>query len=136
MTANLRIGNLRAVGASLALLAVLPAVVFLVAVVGRLQQPIANEPAHTFDAIVSWFGTLGPAGLTLLLLVLPTAGMAVGAFVAWRTLREDPDLRSDLLVLGATFLRIGRRPVFVVPALAVLAGLGIVAAVVTHAIAD
>lgn len=135
MTANLRIGNLRAVGASLALLAVLPAVVFLVAGVGRLLQPIANEPAHTFDAIVTWFGTLGPAGLTLLLLVLPTAGMAVGA-LGRRTLREDPDLRSDLLVLGATFRRIGRRPVFVVAALAVVAGLGIVAAVVTHAIAD
>ncbi len=123
-----------AVGALLALAAVIPASIVIAAAIVASLQPDAYEPSRTAHQVVGWIGTLPPPAVAILLLGAPGVALAVGAAVLWRRIRTDEALRADLALLGAVSVRLVRRPTVVVAAVAVVAAAGVLVLVVDHLI--
>src|SRR5579863_2396353 len=73
---------------------ILPAVLFLTAVVARSIQPTQYEPAHTAQAIVDWYAARPGLGLWILLIALPLMVLAMGAVTLMRRWKDDGDLRK------------------------------------------
>ena len=118
-----------------AVLAMAPIAVFTAAAVGRLLQPLPNEPAGTEQRIFDWFAGLPAAGMALAFIVLPVLAMTLAAAVLWGSWRADADLRADArqaVALGGRFLR---RPAVWLSAGVVLVGLVLGVGIVIHGIA-
>jgi len=93
-----------------AVLAMMPIVVFLVATIGRLLQPVSHEPAGTEQRVYEWFVALPATSLTVLLFVLPAVAVILAATVVWQVWQRDPDLRADTSAAVVLLLRFLRRP--------------------------
>jgi hypothetical protein len=119
--------------ATLELLLVFPAVLFMTALFVRSLQPPAYEPAQTARRLVDWFSARPFLGLDIFLIALPFAVFVIGCATVLRSWRSDSQFRqaafqtlaavrahlAALLILGATLV----------------AG-GILAIVALHVIAD
>ena|ERR1700730_13306468 len=101
------------------LLLIFPSVLFMGALVVRGQQPLHNEPAHTAQQLVMWYGARMWT-LWVLLIALPFAVLVTGCVTLARNWREDMKLpqaaqqtlaaiRADrtMLLVAATTLTAG-----------------------------
>lgn len=89
--------------ATLELLLVCPAVLFLGAVFLRSIQPQVYEPARTAQHIVDWYAARPHVGLWLLLIAMPLTVMVLGFLTLGREWRRNPNLRvaaRQMLLLG------------------------------------
>jgi hypothetical protein len=107
--------------ATLELLLIFPASLFMLALFMRNVQPAAYEPARTAGHIVDWFAARPHIGLDLSLIVLPFSALVIGSAVVIRAWRADAQLRqsvrqtlalvrahfSSLLIAAATLLAAG-----------------------------
>lgn len=107
--------------ATLELLFVFPAVLFMTALFVRSIQPLQYEPAHTAQRIVDWYAARPHLGLWVLLIALPLAVVVVGSTTLVREWRRTQELRvatlraielirsqaSSLLIAGATVTAAG-----------------------------
>jgi hypothetical protein len=121
-------------GTAIAVLSIAPITIFALATVGRLLQPLPNEPAGTEERIYEWFISLPASAVVFLLIALPMLAVATAAAVLWHSWRADQDLRADTrqaAVLGWRFLR---RPTVWLAAAVVLVGLLLGIAIVVHGI--
>ena len=125
--------RLETTAAFAALLLALPAVVLLTSAVVRVMQPVQYEPAHTADAIVTWFATLQTGGVVLV--VCPLLALVSGTLAVWGRLAEDGDLRADVGLFLAVSGRLLRRPALVAGAIAVLGSAAVLAFMVDRVIA-
>ncbi len=125
----------QALGSLVALIAVVPAAVFLAAAAVASMQPSAYEPSRTAHQFVDWMDAQPGAIVAAFLLVAPAVAFVVGGAVLWRRIRADETLRADLAELGAVLVRLVRRPTVVVAAVAVVAAVGVLAFAVDHLIA-
>lgn len=77
------------------LLLLLPAAIFMAAIVLRNVTPLPNEPALTAQRIVMWYAHLPPQiGLWLLLSAMPFAVVVLGCSVLAVAWHSDQDLRA------------------------------------------
>lgn len=104
--------------ATLELLLIFPASVFMCALFLRNVQPASFEPAQTAGHVVDWFAARPRVGLDLFLIALPFSALIVGCATILRAWRHDPQLRvaamdaiaalranfSALLIAGATLV--------------------------------
>jgi hypothetical protein len=101
------------------LLLIFPSVLFMGALVVRELQPLHNEPAHTAQQLVMWYGARMWT-LWVLLIALPFAVLVTGCVTLARNWREDMKLpqaaqqtlaaiRADrtMLLVAATTLTAG-----------------------------
>ena len=101
------------------LLLIFPSVLFMGALVVRGLQPLHNEPAHTAQQLVMWYGARMWT-LWVLLIALPFAVLVAGCVTLARNWREDMKLpqaaqqtlaaiRADrtMLLVAATTLTAG-----------------------------
>ena len=78
--------------AAMDLLIVLPAALFMTALLVRNIQPLQFEPAHTAQQIVNWYAASPRIGLWLLLMALPLIVLVTGCV----TLRLRWNAESEL----------------------------------------
>lgn len=102
--------------ATLELLLVFPALLFMGSLFARNIVPIQLEPAHTAQRIVDWYASSTRVGLWLLLIAFPLAVLILGLTTLSSQWRRNPDLRdgtgklmalirshaATLLIAGAT----------------------------------
>ena len=91
--------------ATLELMLIFPAVLFMTALVVRSIQPTAFEPAHTAQRIVDWYASSTRVGLWLLLIALPLSVLMIGGITLVREWRRNADLRDAAMrafALGRT----------------------------------
>ena len=113
-------------------LLVIPAALFMTALVIRSLQPQQYEPAHTAQRIVDWYAARPQLGLWVLLTLLPLTVLLTGCITLLRTWRADASLRpSALQVLEALRAHFAT---FLV-ALATLASVCILTVVALHVLA-
>jgi hypothetical protein len=120
--------------AFVAALLVLPALFLLLASAAvRLMQPTQYQPAHTADAIFSWFVALHAGGA--ILVAGPIVALALGIAAVWRRLAADADVRADVSLFFQVTGRLMRRPALVAGSFATLGSLAVLVFVLDHAIA-
>jgi hypothetical protein len=119
----------------LAVVLVLPAVTFLTAALVRSLQPTEYQPARAAQTIFDAFAALPPSAVWLLLGLAPLAALGLAVFAAWRRLRDDPAAREDVSAFVNGWRRILRQPALVLAGLAFIASAGVLAFVISHAIA-
>jgi hypothetical protein len=129
MTAR-RIENAAALTAALL---VLPALILLSSAAIRLMQPTAYEPAHTADAIVTWFGSL--QAVWVVLIVGPLVALPLGVGAMWRRLSADANLQSDVRLFVGASGRLLRHPILVFGTFASLGSFAVLVFAIDHAIA-
>ena len=107
--------------ATLELLLIFPASLFMLSLFLREVQPAPYEPAQTARHIVDWYAARPRVGLQLFLMALPFAALIIGGATVLRAWRTDAELRqavlqtltairanfSALLIAGATLLAAG-----------------------------
>jgi hypothetical protein len=113
-------------------LLVIPAALFMTALVVRSLQPQQYEPAHTAQRIVDWYAARPHLGLWVLLAALPFIVLFTGAITLLRSWRADAELRRSVLGMLQT-LRAQFSTVLV--ALATFAAACILAIVALHVLA-
>ena len=118
-----------------AVLAMTPIVVFTASAVGRLLQPVPNEPAGREQRIFDWFAGLPAAGMALAFIVLPVLALATAGVVLWSRWRADADLRVDTRQVVALGWRFLRRPTVWLSAGVILVGLVLGLGMLIHGIA-
>jgi len=77
--------TIRHSSATLELLLIFPAVLFMTALFVRSVQPPQYEPAHTALRIVDWYAARTYVGLWLLLIALPIVVLVIGASLSCGT---------------------------------------------------
>jgi hypothetical protein len=87
--------------ATIELLLIFPAVLFMAALFARSIQPVQYQPAHVAQQLVEWYAARPHIGLWLLLIGLPLAVLATG--LAWlaREWRSDEPFRNAAITLLA-----------------------------------
>ena len=80
--------------ATLELLLIFPAALFMAALFARSIQPQQLEPAHTAQRIVDWYASSVPVGLWLLLVMLPLIVLIIGTATLVREWRRNSDFRE------------------------------------------
>jgi hypothetical protein len=104
--------------ATMELLLVFPAALFMTALFVRNLQPAHYEPARTARRLVEWFSARPLLGLDVFLIVLPFAAIVVGCATLLHGWRSDAGLRqtaretlaavrahlATLLIAGATLM--------------------------------
>jgi hypothetical protein len=102
--------------ATVEILLVFPAALFMTALFVRNIQPAPYEPAETGRRLVQWFSTKPLLGLDVFLIALPLAALVIGGATVLRSWRSDAELRraalttlrevrshlATLLIAGAT----------------------------------
>ena len=83
--------------ATLELLFVFPAVLFMTALFVRNLQPLQYEPAQTAQRIVDWYAASPHIGLWVLLIALPLGVLVLGSTTLAREWRQDQELRDATL---------------------------------------
>jgi hypothetical protein len=118
-----------------AMLAMAPVALFVASAVGRLLQPVPNEPAGIEEHVFEWFVALPPAAVVVLLLGLPAIAIVLAGAVLWHAWRSDATLRTDARLGAALLLRLARRPLVWLCAGVVLVGMLLGVAGIVHGIA-
>jgi hypothetical protein len=126
--------RVQAVASAVALLAILPAVLFLGAALAAATQPVEYQPSAYAHQFVDWVEAQPRAVIAGMLVAGPVVALLVGSGVLWRRLRADEALRRDVSVLAGVLLRLARRPTVVVAFVAVVAAAGVLVFVVDHLI--
>ena len=80
--------------ATLEVVLIFPAVLFMMALFVRSVQPHQFEPAHTAQRIVDWYAARIQVGLWLFLMALPLAVLSIGCVSLVRSWRSDAALRQ------------------------------------------
>ncbi len=80
--------------ATIELLLIAPASLFMLALFMREVQPEQYQPARAAGQIVNWFAARPHIGLHLFLIALPLVALIVGASTALRLWRNDEHLRQ------------------------------------------
>jgi hypothetical protein len=119
--------------ATLELLLVFPATLFMTSLFVRQIQPQQYEPAHTAQFIVEWFSARPAIGLHICLIALPLAALAIGGMTLLRAWRSDAALRQGTLEMLA-FVR-AHLALWLVTVAALVAAC-ILAIVAVHVITD
>jgi quinol-cytochrome oxidoreductase complex cytochrome b subunit len=102
--------------ATMEILLVFPAALFMTALFMRNLQPAPYEPAETGRRLVEWFSARPLLGLDVFLIALPFAAFVIGGATVLRSWRSDAELRrtaratfgavrsylATLLIAGAT----------------------------------
>ena len=116
----------------LAVLLVLPAVLFLGSAAVRSMQPAQYQPAHAAQVFFDTFVALPVGWFSVLLGLAPSAALILSAVVAWRHLTSNPAARDGLGALIAGLRRIARQPTLVAAALAFVGAAGVLLFAVEH----
>jgi len=119
--------------ATLEVVLIFPAALFMTALFVRSAQPQKYEPAHTAQRIVGWYAAQTHMGLWLFLIMFPLAVFAIGCVNLVRTWRSDPTMRQAALECAGV---IRRHFSVLVVALATAASAAILGIVALHMIAD
>jgi hypothetical protein len=119
--------------ATLEVLFVFPASLFMLALFLRDIQPPQYEPAHSAQRVVDWYSARPHLGLDVFLIALPFAALVIGCATVVRSWRGDAQLRQAALQT-LTAVRAHLAALFIV--LATLLAGGILAIVALHIITD
>ena len=119
--------------ATIELLLVFPAVLFMTALFVRDLQPPAYEPAQTARRIVDWFSARPFVGLDIFLIALPFTVFVIGSATVLRSWRTDAQLREAAL---QTLSVVRAHLAALLIAGATLVAGGILAIVALHVITD
>lgn len=119
--------------ATLELLLVFPAVLFMTSLFVRSIQPQQFEPAHTAQLIIDWYAARTHIGLWLFLIALPLTVLIVGATSLLRDWRRDRALR-DAADQALALIRANVATVLI--ACTTATAFGILAIVALHLITD
>lgn len=125
--------TLRSALATLELLLIAPATLFMTALFVRNLQPQQFEPARTAQRIVDWYAARTHLGLWFFLIAFPLAVLFIGCDSLMRTWRADPALRTAALEWAAI---IRRHFAIMVVALTTATSALILAIVALHLITD
>jgi hypothetical protein len=82
------------------LLLILPATLFMTALVVRTLQPLQNEPARTAERIVTWYAERQWT-LWILLIALPLAVLVTGCATLMHGTLKQSDARQNLAAIRA-----------------------------------
>ena len=119
--------------ATLELLLVFPAALFVTALFVRNLQPVRYEPARTAQRLVDWFSARPLLGLDVFLIAMPFAAVVIGGAAVLRGWRGDAELQQATQeVLGAIRAHLATLLI----AWATLMAGGILAIVAMHMITD
>jgi hypothetical protein len=119
--------------ATLEVLLIFPAALFMTALFVRSAQPQQFEPAHTAQRIVDWYAARTHVGLWLFLMAFPLAVLVIGCVSLLRNWRSDVELRQVTIeCVGA----IRRHFAVLIIALATVTSAVILGIVVLHVITD
>ena len=94
--------TLRSGFASLEVALIVPAALFMTALVVRSLQPQQFEPAHTAQRIVDWYAARTHLGLWVFLIAFPLAVLVTGCVSLARSWRGDAALRTAARELAVT----------------------------------
>lgn len=119
--------------ATLELALIVPATLFMTALIVRSLQPQQYEPAHTAQRIVDWYAARTHVGLWLFLMAFPLAVLLVGCVSLVHSWRSDPALRKAAFECAGA---IRRHFAVSIVALATATSAGILCIVVLHVITD
>jgi hypothetical protein len=119
--------------ASLELLLVFPASLFMIALFLRAVQPPAYQPARTAARLVDWFAARPFLGLDVFLIALPLIALVTGCVTVLRGWRSDAQLRQ---ATRQTIAAIRAHAAVLLVAAATLVAGGILAIVALHVITD
>ena len=119
--------------ATLELLLVLPAALFMASLFLRQIQPQQYQPAHAAQAIVDWYAARPAVGLHICLIGLPLVALLIGIVTLLRNWNDDAELRRDTLETLACLRT--HLPMLLVT-IAALAAACILAIVAVHVITD
>ncbi|MFZ0590872.1 MAG: hypothetical protein WAM39_10335 [Bryobacteraceae bacterium] len=119
--------------ATVELLLVFPAVLFMTALFARNVQPQQYEPAHSAQQIVDWYAARQVTGLWVFLIALPLTVLVTGCVTLVRRWSEDAELRE---AARRTFATLGAHLATVLVAGATLSAGGILAIVALHVLTD
>lgn len=119
--------------ATLELVLIFPASLFMTALFVRNVQPQEVEPAHTAQRIVEWFAARTHVGLWLLLMAFPLAVLVIGCISLARSWRFRPELRRATIQCA---IAIRRNLSTLLIALSTTAAAVILGIVALHAIAN
>jgi len=125
--------NLKRSVATLEILLVFPAILFMIALFLRNVQPAPYEPAQTARHLVDWFAARPHIGLDLFLIALPFSALVIGATTMLRTWRSDPQLRQ---VASDTLAAVHAHLSTLLIAAATLVAAAILSIVALHMITD
>ena len=126
--------RLQAVASAIALLAILPALLFLAAALAASTQPIEHQPSTAAHQFLDWVASQPTTVIAAMLLAGPIVALFFGGVVLWRRMLADEALRGDVAVLGGVLVRLARRPTVVVATFSVVAAVGVLFLVVQHLI--
>ena len=119
--------------ATLELVLIVPATLFMTALVVRSLQPQQYEPSRTAQRILDWYAGQTHIGLWLFLIAFPLAVLVIGCVSLARAWRSDPALRQMTLECAGAIRRYFA--LFVV-ALATATSAAILGIVFLHMITD
>jgi hypothetical protein len=125
--------TLRPALATLEMLLIIPASLFMTALFVRNLQPQQFEPAHTAQRIVAWYAARTHLGLWLFLIAFPLAVLAIGCVSLMRSWHADPALRTVTFECAGA---IRRQFAVLVVALATTTSAVILGIVALHLITD
>jgi hypothetical protein len=125
--------TLRSALATLELLLIVPAALFMTALFVRNLQPQQFEPAHTAQRIVDWYAARTHLGLWIFLIGFPLAVLLIGCVSLMRSWRADPTLR---LTAHEWAVSLRRHFAVIVVALATATSAAVLAIVALHLITD
>lgn len=117
--------------ATLEVVLIFPAALFMAALFMRSVQPQQFEPAHTAQRIVDWYAARTHLGLWIFLIAFPLVVLLSGCVSLVRSWRGDPAVRAAVFECAGAIRR--HFAVFVV-ALATTASAAILAIVALHMI--
>ena len=126
--------NTDCVLASLELLLIFPATLFMTALFARSIQPLQYEPAHSAQQIVNWYAALPhPIGLWIFLMGLPMVVLVTGGAQLLRRWKAEAELRQ---AARETVEVLRRYLTTAIIAGATLGAAGILGIVALHVLAD
>ena len=125
--------TLRRALATLELVLIIPAALFMTALFVRDLQPQQFEPAHTAQRIVAWYAARTRLGLWLFLIAFPLAVLVIGCVSLIRSWHADPALRTAVVECAGA---IRRHLAVLVVALATVTSAVILSIVALHLITD
>ena len=119
--------------ATIELLLILPASLFMLALFLRNVQPEPYQPAEAARHLVNWFAARQVIGLQLFLITFPFAAFVLGALTTLRLWRNDPQLRQRA---ADTFAAIRTHASFLLIAASTLLAASILSIVALHLLTD
>jgi|HubBroStandDraft_2_1064218.scaffolds.fasta_scaffold732212_2 hypothetical protein len=119
--------------ATLELLLIAPATLFMLALFMRSLQSEQHQPAQAAAQFVDWFAARPRIGLQVFLIALPFAALIVGAATALRIWRNDQRLRQ---IAADTLAGLRANASFLLISAAALVAGAILAIVTLHILTD